>query len=308
MLRYILFRILQVVPVLLGTTLLIYFMVFSMPGDPIAAMFGDKTPHPSVIAKLRAQYHLDDPFIVQYFIYLKNALTLNFGTSFSGQEVSAILARTIPVTFRLAVIAVVIEFLLALVIGLISGLRKGGVWDNFNLVIGLILMAVPVFVVGFIAQYFLGIHFKIFRTTVSASAPISELILPGLVLGVVGYATSMRLVRSSVIETSGQDFVRAALAKGLTSRRVVRVHILRNSLIPTVTNMAANFGGLLVGATITEGIFNIPGVGNALYQSIIRGETSTVVSFVTIMVFLYLIINLLVDLLYVFLDPRIRYV
>lgn len=152
-----------------------------------------------------------------------------------------------------------IEFLLALVIGLISGLRKGGVWDNFNLVIGLILMAVPVFVVGFIAQYFLGIHFKIFRTTVSASAPISELILPGLVLGIVGYATSMRLVRSSVIETSGQDFVRAALAKGLASRRVVRVHILRNSLIPTVTNMAANFGGLLVGATITEGILTYRG-------------------------------------------------
>ena len=122
MLRYILFRILQVIPVLLGTTFLIYFMVFAMPGDPIVAMFGDKTPNPAVLAKLREQYNLDQPFIVQYLLYLKGMFVGDFGTSFSGQPVSSILARTFPVTAALAVMAIIIEFTLAVIIGLLMQL------------------------------------------------------------------------------------------------------------------------------------------------------------------------------------------
>lgn len=308
MLRYILFRILQVIPVLLGTTFLIYFMVFAMPGDPIAAMFGDKTPNPAVLERLREQYNLDQPFIVQYFLYLGGVLTGDFGTSFSGQPVSQILARTFPVTLKLAIIAIAIEFALAVVIGLFSGLRKGKAFDNINLIVGLLFMSVPIFVIAFIAQFFFGIQLGWFRTTVGSGAPLQDLLLPGIVLGVSLYATSMRLMRSSVIDTLNQDFVRTAYAKGLSRGRVIPVHVMRNSLIPTITNSAANFGVLLVGATVTEGIFNVPGVGNTLYQAIIRGENSTVVSFVTVMVLVYLAVNLLVDLLYAVLDPRIRYV
>lgn len=308
MLRYVLFRILQVIPVLLGTTFLIYFMVFAMPGDPIAAMFGDKTPNPAVLERLREQYNLDQPFIVQYFLYLGGVLTGDFGTSFSGQPVSQILARTFPVTLKLAIIAIAIEFALAVVIGLFSGLRKGKAFDNINLIVGLLFMSVPIFVIAFIAQFFFGIQLGWFRTTVGSGAPLQDLLLPGIVLGVSLYATSMRLMRSSVIDTLNQDFVRTAYAKGLSRGRVIPVHVMRNSLIPTITNSAANFGVLLVGATVTEGIFNVPGVGNTLYQAIIRGENSTVVSFVTVMVLVYLAVNLLVDLLYAVLDPRIRYV
>lgn len=308
MLRYILFRILQVIPVLLGTTFLIYFMVFAMPGDPIAAMFGDKTPNPAVLERLREQYNLDQPFIVQYFLYLGGVLTGDFGTSFSGQPVSEILARTFPVTLKLAIIAIVIEFALAVTIGLFSGLRKGKAFDNVNLIVGLLFMSVPIFVIAFIAQYFFGIKLGWFRTTVGSGAPLQDLLLPGIVLGISLYATSMRLMRASVIDTLNQDFVRTAYAKGLSRGRIIPVHVMRNSLIPTVTNSAANFGVLLVGATVTEGIFNVPGVGNTLYQAIIRGENSTVVSFVTVMVLVYLAVNLLVDLLYAVLDPRIRYV
>jgi len=307
MLRYILFRILQVIPVLLGTTFLIYFMVFAMPGDPIVAMFGDKTPNPVVIEKLRAQYNLDKPFIVQYLLYLKAILVGDFGTSFNGQPVSQILARTFPVTAALAIMAIVIEFTLAIVIGLFSGLRKGKLFDNVSLIIGLLLMSVPIFVVAFIGQYFLTIKWHVFRTTVGANVTFWNLLLPALVIGITLYATSMRLTRSSVIDTLNQDFVRTAYSKGLSRRRVIPVHVLRNSLIPTVTNSAANFGVLLVGATVTEAIFNVPGVGNTLYQAILRGENSTVVSFVTVMVLLYLGVNLVVDLLYAALDPRIRY-
>ncbi len=307
MLRYIVFRILQVVPVLLGTTFLIYFMVFAMPGDPIIAMFGDKTPNPIVLEKLRAQYNLDKPFIVQYLLYLKGIFVGDFGVSFSGQPVSTILARTFPVTATLAVMAIAIEFVLAVVIGLFSGLRKGKLFDNVNLLIGLLLMSVPIFVIAFIAQYFFAIELGWFRATAGPGAPIKDLLLPAIVLGVSLYATSMRLTRSSVIDTLNQDFVRTAYSKGLSRNRVVPVHVLRNSLIPTVTNSAANFGVLLVGATVTEGIFNVPGVGNTLYQAILRGENATVVSFVTIMVLFYLAVNLIVDLLYAALDPRIRY-
>jgi len=128
------------------------------------------------------------------------------------------------------------------------------------------------------------------------------------VLASVSFAQIVRLTRSSVIETSGLDFVRTAYSKGLSRKRIVPVHILRNSLIPVVTYLATDFGVLLVGATVTEGIFNVPGVGNTLYQAIIRGEGPTVVSFVTVMVLLYLVVNLVVDLLYGLLDPRIRLV
>jgi len=308
MLRYILFRILQVIPVLLGTTFLIYFMVFAMPGDPIVAMFGDKTPNPAVLAKLREQYNLDQPFIVQYLLYLKGMFVGDFGTSFSGQPVSSILARTFPVTAALAVMAITIEFILAVVIGLFSGLRKGKLFDNVNLIIGLLMMSVPIFVIAFIAQYFFTIKLSWFKTTVGNDVSFYSLLLPAIVLGVSMYATSMRLTRASVIDTLNQDFVRTAYSKGLSRRRVIPVHVLRNSLIPTITNSAANFGVLLVGATVTEGIFNVPGVGNTLYQAILRGENATVVSFVTVMVLLYLGVNLIIDLLYAVLDPRIRYV
>lgn len=308
MLRYILFRNLQVIPVLLGTTFLIYFMVFAMPGDPVAAMFGDKIPSDAVLERVRAQYHLDQPFFVQYLLYLKGIFVGDFGVSFSGEPVSEILARTFPVTIKLAVMAIGIELVLAIVIGLFSGLRKGKLFDNINLIIGLLFMSVPIFVVAFIAQFGLGLKLGWFSPTVGTGAPLKDLLLPAIVLGVSLYATSMRLTRSSVIDTLNQDFVRTAYAKGLSRGRVVPVHVLRNSLIPTITNTATNFGTLMVGATVTEGIFNVPGVGNVLFQAILKGENATVVSFVTVMVLIYLAVNLVVDMLYALLDPRIRYV
>ncbi|KIP53372.1 ABC transporter permease [Leucobacter komagatae] len=307
MLRYILFRVLQVIPVLLGTTFLIYFMVFAMPGDPIAAMFGEKVPSQAVLDRLREQYNLDKPFFIQYLLYLKGILTGDFGVSFSGEPVSEVLARAFPVTIQLAIMAIIISLVLAIVIGLFSGLRKGKMFDNVNLIIGLVFMSVPIFVIAFIAQYGLGLKLGLFSPTVGTGAPLKDMLLPAIVLGVSLYATSMRLTRSSVIDTLNQDFVRTAYAKGLSRNRVIPVHVLRNSLIPTITNTATDFGTLMVGATVTEGIFNVPGVGNVLFKAILKGENTTVVSFVTVMVLIYLGVNLVVDLLYAVLDPRIRY-
>ncbi len=305
---YIIRRVLQAIPVFFGTTLLIYFMVFVMPGDPIIALFGDKSPNPAVIEQLRAQYHLDQPFIVQYFLYIGGLFRGDFGVSFSGEAINSILLRTFPVTARLAVMSLGFLTVAGLLVGLISGLRKGKFFDNASLGVSLVLISLPIFVTAFVAQYVFGVWLGWARTTVGSGAPLQDLILPALVLATASFAQVMRLTRSSTLETMNQDFVRTAYSKGLSRRRVIPVHILRNSLIPSVTYLATDFGVLLVGATITEGIFNVPGVGNTLYQAIIRGEGPTVVSFVTVMVLLYLGVNLVVDLLYGLLDPRIRYV
>jgi oligopeptide transport system permease protein len=305
---YIFRRFLQAVPVFFGTTLLIYFMTFAMPGDPIIAMFGQRTPNPALVEALRAQYHLDQPFIVQYFIYIGGIFRGDFGVSFSGEPISQVLARTFPVTAQLAMIAIVFQAFFGILVGLVAGLRKGKLFDANSLAVGLILISLPIFVIAFVAQYVFGIWLGWARTTVGVGAPLQDLILPGLVLASASFAQIMRLTRESVIETSGMDFVRTAYSKGLSRRRIIPVHILRNSLIPVVTYLAVDFGVLLVGATITEGIFNVPGVGNTLFQAILRGENPTVVSFVTIMVLLYLAVNLVVDLFYGLLDPRIRYV
>ncbi|GGH49736.1 ABC transporter permease [Microbacterium album] len=305
---YILKRILQVIPVFLGTTLLIYFLVFAMPGDPIAALFGDRQPPEAVLARLRAQYLLDQPFIVQYLNYIGGVFRLDFGVGFNGRPVIDTLARAFPVTLRLAVMAVAIAFVIAIFVGLTSALAKGTWYDHVMLVIALIFVAVPVFVVAFVAQFVLGVQLGWFSPTVGGNNDWGDLWLPAIVLALSIYATSMRLTRSSTIETLGQDWVRTAYSKGLSRRRVIPVHVLRNSMIPMVTDVATQFGILMVGATVTEAIFNVPGVGNVLYHAISRGENPTVVSFVTIFVVIYVLINLIVDLLYGLLDPRIRYV
>jgi len=308
MLAYIVRRLLQLIPVFIGATLLIYFLVFAMPGDPIAALFGDKQPSPELLAQLRAQYHLDQPFLVQYWFYLTGIFRGDMGTTFSGQSVNDVLARTLPVTARLAVMSIAIEFVLSIVIGTISALRKGKLFDHSALAAGLVFLSVPVFVLGFVAQYFLAIKLGWFQVTVGANNGWNGLWLPALVLGVSLFATSMRLMRGSVIDTMNQDWVRTAYSKGLPRNRVLPVHVLRNSLIPVITNSATNFGVLLVGATVTEAVFNIPGVGNTLYHATLQHEGPTIVSFVTVFVILYVLVNLLVDLLYGLLDPRIRYV
>lgn len=300
-------RLLQLIPVFFGATFLIYFMVFAVPGDPVAALFGDKQPSPQVLEQIRAQYNLDKPFIVQYLLYIGGLFTGDLGTTFSGRPVIDELVRAFPITFRLAMLALVFEAVAGIVVGLVAGLRKGKLFDTSALVVSLLLISVPIFVVGFVLQYVFAINLGIFRTTVSSQAPWGELILPAIVLASVSFAYIVRLTRASVSENMSADFVRTATAKGLSRNRVVTVHILRNSLVPVVTYLGVDIGSLMVGAIVTEGIFNIQGVGGTVYRAIQLGEGPTVVSFVAVMVIIFMLANLLVDLLYAVLDPRIRY-
>jgi len=300
-------RVLQMIPVFLGATLLIYAMVFALPGDPVQALGGDKGLNPAVAAQIRAEFNLNKPFIIQYLLYLKGIVTLNFGTTFSGRAVSSVMAEAFPVTFKLAVMALGFEGLFGIALGLVAGLRKGKFFDATLLVVSLFVIALPTFVIGFVLQFIVGVKLRWLPPTVGADVTFQTLLMPAIVLGAVSFAYVLRLTRTSVAENLSADFVRTATAKGLSRARVVNVHVLRNSLIPVVTFLGADLGGLMSGAIITEGIFNIPGVGHTLYQAILGGQAPTVVSLVTVLVVVYIVANLFVDLLYAGLDPRIRY-
>lgn len=307
MVGYLVRRIAVMVPVFLGATLLIYGMVFLLPGDPIAALGGDRPLSPGVAAQLRAQYHLDEPFWLQYLHYLGGIAHGDLGRAYSGLPVNDVLAQAFPVTLRLALIALAVETVLGVGFGLAAGLRQGGIFDAGVLIASLLIIAVPVFVLGFLAQFVFGVRLGIAPVTVGSQVTLHTLLLPGIVLGAVSFAYVVRLTRSAVAANAHADHVRTATATGLSRPRVVIVHILRNSLIPVVTFLGADLGALMGGAIVTEGIFNIPGVGGVLYQAVKRQETPTVVSVVTVLVLIYLITNLMVDLLYAVLDPRIRY-
>jgi oligopeptide transport system permease protein len=305
--RYVLRRLLQLVPVFFGTTFLIYFLVWSVPGDPFAGKCGDKRCPDSYIQAMTEKYHLNDPIWTQYGNYMKNLLQGDFGTNFSGREISDIIVTAYPNTLKLALVALAVEALIGLTAGVLSGLRRNGFLDNLVLVSTLFLIALPTFVTGFVLQYLFGVQFGIVNPTVTNPPGFAELILPGFVLGSVSMAYIARLARTSIAENRRADYVRTAIAKGLPMRRVVGIHLLRNSLIPVVTYLGTDLGALMGGAIITEGIFGIDGVGNTVYRSIVTKESAVVVSIVVVLVLIYLFMNLLVDLLYAALDPRIRY-
>lgn len=305
--RYIGRRLLQMIPVFFGATLLLYALVFLMPGDPVEALGGDRGLSEAARERITAEYNLDKPFIVQYLLYIKGILTLDFGTTFSGQPVRAVMANAFPVTIKLALMALVFEAVFGILFGVIAGVRRGGIFDSTVLVVSLFVIAVPSFVIGFVLQYFVGVKWGILPVTVGRNETFTALLMPAIVLGALSFAYVLRLTRQSVSENLRADYVRTARAKGLNNGQVMRRHVLRNSMIPVVTFLGADLGALMGGAIVTEGIFGINGVGGTIYQAILKGEPATVVSFTTVLVIVYIVANLLVDLLYAVLDPRIRY-
>jgi oligopeptide transport system permease protein len=217
------------------------------------------------------------------------------------------MAQAWPVTIRLAIIAMVIAATIAVVAGVISGIRRGSTFDNVTLVITLIILSLPIVVLAPVSQLLFAVKLGWFPPTAGANPTFWALLLPALVLGSLVIATELRVTRSSVAENLRSDYVRTARAKGLSRKRVIGVHVLRNSLIPVVTLIGVDIGGLMSGAIVTEKIFNIPGVGFNLFRGITTEDGPLVVGFVSILVIVFLVVNLLVDLLYAVLDPRIRY-
>ncbi|WP_046497967.1 ABC transporter permease [Streptomyces odonnellii] len=304
--RYAVRRLLQMIPVFAGATLLVFLMVHVM-GDPVAGLCGERQCDPATEARLRQEFGLDKPVWQQYATYMAHVFTGDFGTAFNGQKVIDLMASAFPVTIRLTLVAVVFEVVIGVALGVVMGLRRGRPVDTSVLLLTLVVIAVPTFVTGLLAQLVFGVTWKLVQPSVSFTAPLDELLLPGLVLASVSLAYVTRLTRTSIAENARADYVRTAVAKGLPRHRVITRHLLRNSLIPVVTFIGTDIGALMGGAIVTERIFNIHGVGFQLYQGILRQNTQTVVGFVTVLIIVFLLANLLVDLLYAVLDPRIRY-
>lgn len=304
--RYVVRRLLQMIPVFFGVTFIMYFLMFSL-GDPIKNLGAGKQKNPAYEAFLIERFNLDDPFIVQYLKYIGGIFTGDFGSTFAGKEVSEIFSERWPVTLTLGVTAFAIEVVIGIGAGIIAGRRKGGLFDRFSLASTLVVISIPVFVLGFVVQYVFGVKLGLFPPAGIAEGWPTSYIMPATVLAALSLAYVLRLTRYKLIETYGADFIRTARAKGLPDRTIMRKYGLRNSLIPVVTFLGADLGALIGGAVITEGIFNIPGVGQQLYQSIRLQESAVVVGMTTIIVIIFLIMSLLVDVLYAVLDPRIRY-
>jgi oligopeptide transport system permease protein len=304
--RYVARRLLLTIPVLIGASFLIFAMVYALPGDPIRALAGDRPLAPAVVAQLRAQFNLDDPLLVQYGKYLANLTHLNLGTDFHQRPVLDIITDRLPVTVRLTVVAVVLEAVIGLAAGILAGIRRNGFFDNVVLISTTLIISIPILVLAFLAQYIFGLKLGWFPIAGIQEGWYSYL-LPGLVLASGSLAYVARLTRTSIAENMRADYVRTARAKGLPHRTVILRHTLRNSLIPVITFIGADAGALLGGAIVTEAVFNIPGIGRAVFDAVRGQEGAVVVGIVTLMVFFFIFFNLIVDVLYAVLDPRIRY-
>lgn len=306
MTRFVLRRLLLTIPVLIGASLLIYAMVYALPGDPVRALAGDRPLSPAVQAQIRAEFNLDDPFPVQYAKYIWGLLHGDFGQDFSGRPVLEIIGQRLPVTVKLTIVAVFFEALFGIAAGILASLRRNSFFDNLVLISTTLLVSIPVFVLGFLAQFVFSFKLGWFPIAGVADGWVSYL-LPGLVLASLSMAYVARLTRTAMLEAFSADYIRTARAKGVGRSRIVMRHAFRNSLIPVVTFIGADIGSLLGGAIVTESVFNLPGLGRAIFDAVRSQQGPVVVGIVTLMVFFYIFFNLVVDVLYAVIDPRIRY-
>ncbi|AYY12793.1 ABC transporter permease [Actinobacteria bacterium YIM 96077] len=304
--RYVIRRLLQFLPVVIGATFIIFALVFAIPGDPIRALSGDRPLSDAVQETLRERYNLNDPLLIQYGKYMLGLLQGDFGTTFSGRPVNDIIVQRVPVSIRLAVSALVIQGVIGGLAGILAALRRQGFVDSLVQVSTTVLVAIPTLVLGMIGQVVFGLHLGWFPIAGIDQGWYSY-ILPGAMLASTSMALVARLLRTSLLENLRADYVRMATAKGLSRTRVVGRHALRNSLIPVVTFLGADLGTMLSGTVIIEGIFNLPGLGREVFRGIQQQEGTVVVGIVTLFVLVFVTLSLVIDLLYAYLDPRIRY-
>jgi oligopeptide transport system permease protein len=303
--KYIIRRLLQMIPVIIGVTFIIFVAVYAL-GDPTAGRCGERACPEAYIAKFRAEHNLDQPLIIQYALYMGNLVQGDLGTNFFGNSVAEELLARWPVSLKLALMALCFEIIIGITAGVLAGIRRGHFVDSLVTVSTLFVIAIPVFVLGGLAQLIFGVKLGWFPVT-ATQGTFYQLVMPAFVLASISVAYVARLMRANLIENLRADYTRTAKAKGLTQARTVGVHTLRNSLIPVVTYIGIDVGALMGGAIVTERIFNINGIGNFLYRSIQQKDGTSVVGTITFLVLIYLLVNLLVDILYGYLDPRISH-
>lgn len=305
MAQYVARRLLQMVLVLFGASLILFVSLFVLPGDPIGTAGGERARDPAVRAILEKRYGLDKPIPVQYVRYVGRVFRGDFGESYRlRRPVSEILSSRFGATAKLALAAIVFEILIGIAAGVIAAVFRYSFWDVLVTLTTTLAIGVPTYVGGSILQALLARKYHWFPA--QGEGGLSNLILPAFTLASVDAALVARLMRGTMLEVLRADYVRTALAKGLSKRTVILKHVMRNSVIPVVTYLGIAFGGLLGGALITEQIFNWPGIGLALSTAISTQDNPIIIAVVTYGVGAFVIVNLIVDLTYAYLDPRIR--
>ena len=320
MFKYIVRRLLQFIPVFLGVTLVLFLLTRVIPGDPVAMLSGQRSPDPHVVAQMRHALGLDLPIPLQYWNYLKAIVHGDFGNSIAtGRSVKAIFLEKYPYTIELALAAIIIEVVVGLGAGIISAIKQYSIWDVLVTLSTSLLVSLPVFWLGMLLQLFFGIWLKdwtngaLYLPISGAGGPGSPfpswvyLILPAITLASVSTAYAARIQRSQLLEVNGTDYVRTARAKGLSDSAVLWHHSMKNALIPVVTFVALDLGAMMAGAILTETVFNWPGIGYTIFIAINKRDWPVVIGATVIVTLVYMVINLLVDISYAFLDPRIRY-
>jgi peptide/nickel transport system permease protein len=311
MLIYVARRILDAIPTFLGVVTIVFVVMRMIPGDPALLILGEQASA-SALAALRAQMGLDQPLLVQYWQFITGIVSGDFGTSLrTNRPVMAEVLRVLPYTAVLAVAGIVIGSVLGITSGVVTAVRRNTAADFVVSSFATIGVAMPVFTIGIVLlvvfSYNLGWFPSIGVGSGNAVEVLRHLTLPALALGISATAIITRMTRSSVLEILNQDFVRTAYAKGLSQRTITFKHVLKNAMIPVVTIIGLNFGRLMSGTVITETLFVRPGLGRLLIDSINARDYSQVEATVAFFAMSFIVINLLVDLAYAALDPRIQY-
>ncbi|QGY27466.1 ABC transporter permease [Pantoea cypripedii] len=312
MLELIVKRLLLAIPTLLLVSMMVFALQKLLPGDPVLAMAGEERD-PAVIAQLRAEYHLDDPIPTQYFAWIGSALKGDLGVSLRTKEpVTALIASKLPVTLELSLLAMLIALLAGISMGIIAAVRKDSWVDHTTNFVALSGISVPHFWLGILLILLFSVHLQ--WLPASGFVPVSEdmaqnlktLLLPALVLGTGLAATLMRHTRASMIAVLKADYIRTARAKGLLAPKVVLKHAFRNALMPIVTLTTLLFGELLGGAVLTEQVFTLPGFGKMIVDAVFNRDYAVVQGVVLVVAIGFLLLNLLADVLYLLINPKMR--
>lgn len=303
--RYVIRRLGQMVVVLFGATIVLFCCLFVLPGDPVGSLGGDKARDPAVVEQLRERYGLNDPLPVQYGHFVKNLTKGDLGEDFTQRRpVTEVLKPKLANTAELAVAAILIDIVIGLLAGLIAALFRYSFWDVLITLLTTMAVGFPSFVIGMVLQKVFVVQLE--WVPLISDGTMKSLILPAFTLAILDAALVARLMRGTMLEVLRADYVKTAIAKGLPQRTVLFKHVMRNSIIPVVTYLGISFGTLLGGALITEAIFNWDGIGLALVTAVQQQNNPIIIGVVTFGVAVFVLLNLIVDLLYAVLDPRIR--
>ncbi len=299
-------RLLSTIPVLFGVLLLVFSMLHLVPGDPVKMMLGEFGASPAQIAKLKSQLHLDEPLPEQFGRYVWDAAHGDLGRSIrSNKPVTQEIRDNLPSTLQLALCGLLVAGLIGIPLGVLAAVKQYSILDAGSMLVALIGISMPSFWLGLLLIFAFSLKFRLFPAT--GGGDLRHLVLPAVTLGLGASAIIARLTRSSMLEVLRHEYVTTARAKGLRESRVIIRHALKNALIPVVTIFGLQFGQLLAGTVVIETVFGRPGIGRLIVDAILNKDFPLVQGIVLVVAISYVVVNLIVDLLYAFLDPRIRY-